>query len=243
MTSLSDLMKRMKVPDQGIPANGYDCTICRDTGFEDVTDAQGHRRVQRCTNCEERRRGFAPGVPDEEQQTRLTHYTDGKYDNGPDQRDALLHAKYFLDDVHPGLYLYGGVGSGKTALACAILNELHKAGKSVRFIRVSDLLQKLVQEAGDAAYQRVVEIPILCLDDIGAQKPTDYARQMLIVIFDLRCDAGRRTIWTSNLDLDELTEFFGEDRRISSRIAGHCKVVGLDGKDYRTMKARKRAGR
>ena len=80
---------------------------------------------------------------------------------------------------------------------------------------------------------------VLVLDDVGANQGTDYARRMLQTIFDARLDAGHRTIWTSNLTLDEMAEFLGDDR-LTSRIAGNCRVVRLQGDDWR-LKPKRRA--
>lgn len=215
-----------------------ECTTCDGTGWCYVT---GKRAVEKCQECLERKRGFAPGVPEDEQTTLLGSWGE-KFKLTNDNALALQQARFFVQDVHPGLYLYGDVGTGKTALACAVLNELHKTGQRVRFVRVSELLKMLVQsETGDQVYDRMMAVPVLCLDDIGAQKGSDYARQMLVSIADGRTDRGHRTLWTSNLNLDSLATFLGDDERLSSRIAGNAKVVAMDGDDYRFMKARQRA--
>lgn len=242
-------MKRvgeLKLPAMGRPnplAKGPDCPTCDDTGWKSMQADERHRTgyVVRCPDCWERRRGSAPGVPDEEAKITLDSWNTGERRTTKDNELALQQARFFVNDVHPGLFIHGGVGSGKTSLACAILNELHRAGKGVRFVRVTELLKQLVQDdTGDQVYQRMIDVPVLCLDDIGAQKGSDYARQTLLVIYDARTDRGHRTIWTSNLDLDELVAFMGDDMRLASRIAGNAKVVQLDGTDYRLAKARNR---
>ena len=52
------------------------------------------------------------------------------------------------------------------------------------------------------------------------------------MLYEYRMDHGKRTIWTSNLTLAELEEFFG-DERLSSRIAGNGDVVSVGGVDMR----------
>jgi DNA replication protein DnaC len=230
---LADLAKTLPDPTM---VKGPACATCGDTYWKHVGPG-----VVRCPDCWERKRGFAPGVPTDETTTTLATWDTGSYTVTSDNRDALQQAKFFLQDVHPNLYIHGGVGTGKTALACAILNELHRVGKTVRFVRVTELLKQLVQaDTGDHDYDRMVSVPVLCLDDIGAQKGNDYARQALLSIYDARTGSGRRTIWTSNLDLEELIAFMGDDARLTSRIAGTAKVVQLDGIDYRLKKARQR---
>ena len=233
------------VPQVG-PTMGPKCATCDDSGYQPVTkDGQPttygkHHGVRRCPDCLESRRGFAPGVPEEFKTASVDSYERGDYRLTDDNRKAIEQARFFLQDVHPGLYVFGDVGSGKSLLACAILNDLHRAGRSVRFQRITELLKAVVQEdTGDDFQERLVKVPVLVLDDIGAQRPSDYARQMLLTIYDARTDRGNRTIWTSNLTLEELNEYLG-DQRLASRIAGSCKVVRLDGDDYRLKKAKAR---
>lgn len=217
-----------------------ECDGCGNTGWEPVL-VEGIRRVQRCTQCEfwELQRGGALGIPDEERDSTLDNYT-----AIPQNAEAIRQAKFFLEGVHPGLYIYGGVGTGKTRLACSILNDLHKRER-VRFCRVPELLQKLMpgSDSTDRVFDQAVDVPVVVLDDVGANAGTDFSRRMLQSIFDARLDRGHRTIWTSNLDLDELAEFLAEDKRLPSRIAGNCKVVELDGLDWRLRKAKARAAR
>lgn len=218
-----------------------ECEGCLNTGWETILDHYGAKRAQRCTRCGywDNLRGAAPGVPADEQTATLESYQVTK-DNG----EAVKHGQYFLDGVHPDLYLWGGVGTGKTKLACCLLNQIWKTKKAgVRFIRVPELLLRLQpgMDATDAVFQQVVDVPYLCLDDVGASNASDFARRMLQTIYDARVDRGHRTIWTSNLDLDELGTFLGQDARLPSRIVGRAKVVELDGKDWRIQKARSRA--
>ncbi len=200
----------------------------------------GVRRVQRCTRCDywPRKRGTAPGVPVDEAASTFDNYTPHR-----DNADAIRQAQFFVDQVHPGLYLWGGIGSGKTRLACTILNTLWKSGCGCRFIRVPELLQQLMpgSDHTDHAFTQAVEIPVIVLDDVGANAGTDFSRRQLQAIFDSRLDRGHRTIWTANLDLDELTTFLQDDARLPSRIAGNAKVVELDAPDWRLKQAKKRA--
>ena len=73
--------------------------------------------------------------------------------------------------------------------------------------------------------------PLLILDDLGAEKTTDWALQSLYIIINKRLSEELQTIITSNLSLDELRDKIGD--RIASRIAGMCKIVKLTGRDRR----------
>lgn len=218
-------------------------TGCQGTGWE-VVEVDGVRRARKCTRCDywPSRRGFAPGVPEDQKAITLASY-DGKALEKPAGLEAALkQAQFFVDGVHPGLFLHGPVGCGKTTLAVAILNTLHGKGQRVRFWRVPELLVKLqpnMEAEGTDLLDGVITVPVLALDDVGANQGTDFARRMLQTIYDARQDRGHRTIWTSNLTLDELGTFLGDDR-LPSRIAGAAKLVELEGPDYRLKQAKKR---
>ena len=71
----------------------------------------------------------------------------------------------------------------------------------------------------------------MIIDDIGAEKLTEFVRQTFYYIINEREQWLKKTIITSNYSLDELDEYI--DGRISSRIAGMCEIVELGGKDRR----------
>ncbi len=202
------------------------CPECDDTGWIQI---EGNR-VRRCDSCLSRQRGQAPGVPPEEHGSRIATFTET-----PFNKTALAHAKHFLAGTHPDLYLWGGVGTGKTRLACAIINELHAAFKQVAFVRVSKLLSTMSPEHMDQAIEDLGRIPFVVLDDVGANQGSDWAKRMLLVLYETRIDHDGRTVWTSNLDLQDLSEFAGD--RLTSRIIARAKVVELGGKDWRLKKA------
>jgi len=217
------------------------CPDCDNTGWKEITRPDGVKAMTRCVGCTYLawKRGAAPGVPTEE----MTSVLD-TFEEAVGNQDAIKHARLFIEGIHPGLYLWGGVGTGKTRLACSILNDLVKRGQMVRFKRVPELLMQLQAGVDDdepaSPYNQALHVPVLVLDDVGANQGTDFARRMLQTIYDGRLDRGLRTIWTSNLNLDQLAEFLN-DERLASRIIGECKVVQLTGKDWRLRKRKRKA--
>lgn len=151
---------------------------------------------------------------------------------------ALEKARTFLENDRD-LYLCGGVGAGKTRLACSVANTWQKRGRSAWFVRVPMMLHQL-QPGGltpDAAREmesRLFHVPLLVLDDIGAERDqaTDFTRRTLLMIYEARHDRGRRTVFTSNKSLTDLGDMQDDDR-LSSRIAGRCDVVRLTTSDQR----------
>ena len=71
---------------------------------------------------------------------------------------------------------------------------------------------------------------LLILDDLGAEKPTDYALSSLYMIVDDRINYRNRTIVTTNLSLQEIEQKM--DARLASRLAG-MTVIKINMPDYR----------
>jgi DNA replication protein DnaC len=182
---------------------------------------------------------YAVGVPYEFQSAAMANYliADGN-------KTALAKAEAFIKG-NRDLYLTGGVGAGKTRLACSIINDLFRKGKSARFARVPMLLHQLQpgRSAEDIAEieRQMFTAGVLVLDDIGAERDmaTDYTRRTLLMIYEERGDRGLRTIFTSNKTLAELGQMQDDDR-LSSRIAGRADAVKLTVPDQRMQQARSR---
>lgn len=74
-------------------------------------------------------------------------------------------------------------------------------------------------------------IPTLVLDDLATETANAWVRERLNTIIYYRDARRHKTIYTSNKDLDELSERL--DERITSRIRQHCEVIHLTGPDRR----------
>ncbi len=220
-----------------------DCERCGGTGWEGV-EVDGVSRVQRCACWQAEQRAVPAPVPREFEAARWD-----TWQVTPRNRHALEAARTFASAKdEQDLYLCGPVGTGKTRLACTVLNEAWRAGeRSAVFARVPLMLYRLqprvgVDEPADL-FESYAEMQLLVLDDLGAERDvaTDYTKRMLLMLCEMRRDAGRRTIWTSNRTPRELAAFMG-DNRLASRIAGWCRVVELGGRDWRRRGAAQAGG-
>jgi DNA replication protein DnaC len=70
------------------------------------------------------------------------------------------------------------------------------------------------------------EVPLLVLDDFGTRKPTDWVYDVLYLIINYRYEWMLPTIFTSNLNLNEISKVYGDDR-LTSRIERMGKVLKL----------------
>lgn len=153
----------------------------------------------------------------------------------------LLHCKPAIQKlVCESCYLFGDRGVGKTYAAVALLREFMLNGtwsKSPLFITAAELLMEIRDTFTDSSNKEAQIIdkysttPLLILDDLGAEKISEWTVSTLGIIVDRRYANKRTTIYTSNLSLDQLSGALGD--RIASRIAGQCKVVKMNGEDRR----------
>ena len=135
-----------------------------------------------------------------------------------------------------GLYLHGVFGSGKTYLIYALLNEL-KAKKRVDYIALYfPTVLKELKEDWDSYHEkmdRYTKVPILLLDDIGAESVSDWGRdEVLGTILQARMNNHLTTFFTSNLSLDELEYHLslsksGVDKVKSRRIMERIKQLTI----------------
>ena len=141
-----------------------------------------------------------------------------------------------------GAYLWGEPGRGKTYAAA------HAVRVAVESSRGSKLPAKLVSakhlldsirdgfNGGDRdALRRAEAVPLLALDDLGAERTTDWAIETLGSLIDARTAEGLPTIVTSNYSLGQLRELWGgmPGARIASRLGGACERIEVTGPDRR----------
>jgi DNA replication protein DnaC len=145
-------------------------------------------------------------------------------------------------DAGRGLWLMGDTGTGKTTLAMLISKTALAAGRSVAIYSLPKLLARIRRtydaEPGQASYlalfEQLTSVDLLHIDDLGAEKRSDWVLEQLYALVNERYEAQRSILITTNLDEAALEEqigartvsrlveicgdplpLFGEDRRIS----------------------------
>ena len=206
--------------------------------------------VARPCACRERRihrsasRRIGTGIP--------KRYRGVSFDRRPicDMDPTLLsHLRRFVHRIEQnlddgkGLWLYGDVGTGKTSLAMLVSKAALEVGRSVAIYSVPRLLadiKETYEADADRSYaelfRRLCEVDLLHLDDLGAEKRTEWVLEQLYSIVNERWQNERSIVVTTNLGLDELREQIGF--RTVSRIEGVCgPAIPIMGRDLRQVAA------
>ena len=133
-----------------------------------------------------------------------------------------------------GLYLHGNFGCGKTYILSACFNEMQKRGFKTKIVYLPDLLRTIKGdfEAMNDIMDELCRVDLLLIDDIGAEKVTDWGRdEILGTILQSRMNEHKTTFFTSNFTIKELEEHLsnkGIDKVKANRIIERIKQLTLD---------------
>jgi len=175
------------------------------------------------------------GIPLE---TQVTHRLSTWQDRDPSHKDWWSTIRGWLPEAisEPFLALIGTPGTGKTHLALALGWEWLERGKTVLYYHVTGLLNALrdgYRRSGETDYSHIIAFAqncsLLILDDLGAEKETEWATEQLDYIIDYRYEHRKPLIVTSNLALDKLPP------RVSDRLREGC-IIHLRGESFRRSK-------
>ena len=139
-----------------------------------------------------------------------------------------------------GLWLMGDVGTGKTTLAMLVSKAAAEAGHSVAIYSLPRLLARIRRTydslPGEDSYlqffERLTSVDLLHIDDLGAEKRSDWVLEQLYALIDERYQSQRSVVVTTNLTQDNLEQQIGE--RTVSRLVEICgDPLPLFGDDQR----------
>ena len=140
-------------------------------------------------------------------------------------------------DAGRGLWFMGPVGTGKTTLAMLVARAALKAGRSVAIYSLPRLLNEIRDtHRADRSHvdllDRLTAVDLLHVDDVGAERTTDWVLEELYSIVNARYEDERSMVITTNiLDREALCEQITE--RTVSRLTEMCDELPLIGADRR----------
>jgi DNA replication protein DnaC len=247
------------------------CPICEDSGLRLIVQPDGERYAQPC-ECRMQVRASRllkrAAIP-----RRYEHCTLDTFEPGYGQADQSLAAAYLMArqfvSGYPvttegrGLLLTGSVGVGKTHLAVGIVQALIvEKGVHALFCDYRDLLKRIQESYNPQVASTelqiltpIFEAEVLILDELGAQKPTDWVWDTVALILNTRYNDKRTTLITTNypnapaalarsadkvIREETLGDRIGE--RMRSRLAEMCVEVEMRGNDLRQSVKKARFG-
>lgn len=131
-----------------------------------------------------------------------------------------------------GLLISGTIGTGKTYFAACIANRLIDKGYSVLMTNFSRLTNQIqgTFDGKQALIDDLNRYQLLILDDLGAERKSEYMQEMVFNIIDARYRSGLPFIITTNLTLEEIKK--PQDlscSRIYDRILERCFPIEMNG--------------
>lgn len=223
----------------------HSCDRCGGSGWEPSADGSSVRRCECLESTRLDRMLRDAKIPKRYEHCDLDSYLPSH----ESQKRAKLFVQRFLDRyprIDIGLLFLGTCGVGKTHLAVALLKKIvAEKGDSCLFYDFRDLLREIQASWNSVSktselqvLQPVLEAKVLVLDELGANKPTDWVRDTITHIINCRYNDKKLTIFTSNyLDIggkhkeESLTDRIGV--RLRSRLYEMCREIEIYGDDFR----------
>jgi len=227
-----------------------ECEICHGSRWKSVI-VDG---IERLTRCDCWRQDLVEQalkdarIPPQFARAELSNF-EGRGSNQKMEayRSAAKFAKSF-PVVDKGILFYGPHGVGKTHLAVGILKEaIRERGARGYFYETRDLLRlvrdtynRTVDEREMDVLAPVLGADLLVLDDLGAEKSSEWVQETLGLVINTRYNAKRPTIVTTNLEddvrNDDPRSFIWQiGSRTRSRLKEMCDWVKMTGADVREV--------
>ena len=177
---------------------------------------------------------------------------DWKFENDNGRSPQMCHAHRYVEQWQTmraenlGLFLWGGVGTGKSFLAGCIANALMEQEVPVRMTSFARILNELNSSFSgrNEVVDNLCRYPLLIIDDFGMERGTEYALEQIYNIVDSRYRSRKPLIVTANLTLDEIRH--PQDTahaRIYDRLLEMCIPVSCIGVSFRKENAQEKLKR
>lgn len=150
-------------------------------------------------------------------------------------KNYVKHFEKFLQNGN-GLLLHGAVGTGKSHMAACIANSLIDKGYTVIMTNFATVVNKIQEsfEGRQKYIDQLTRCTLLIIDDLGAERKTDYMQEHVFNVIDARYRSGKPMIITTNLTTRQLKAPENiEQGRIYDRILERCHPVEVTGYSMR----------
>ena len=156
-----------------------------------------------------------------------------------DRNRILALAQLDFIDRHEVVHLIGQSGTGKSHLAVALGVEAVRAGRSVYFSPLADIIDNLARADRESRLRERIRYlcraQLLIIDEIGYLSLGAGAGNLFFQLVNARYERGAM-ILTSNRGFAEWGEVFGDPvvaTALLDRLLHHAVVVHIEGSSYR----------
>ncbi len=232
--------------DESIYEPQWECPLCQDRGYSEpgvLCSCYQKERLEDLflrSGMSEAMRGFT-----------FDNFETRYYTNAEDMDNKVRWCRQFVWQVQQGqcsqcLFLTGGVGRGKTHLSAAIANAVLEHGNTVIYRRAADLFELIRQYRFEENRQKFEDMleqlrtcDLLVIDDLGAERTTDFVVEQLVVLLEERNYRNKPWIISSNLSINEIINTYND--RTADRILDKAVLFKLDmPESIRVAKAKER---
>ena len=144
------------------------------------------------------------------------HYAGYTLDSYPGEPEAVASLRAWIAREKSWLVLSGEHGAGKTGLCVACLRIFAELGRSVLFVNAPSMLRRVRatystdRESESAVIDTLADVDVLAIDDVGKERLSEWATELLYDVVNRRYSADLRTIVTTNLSMHELNAHVGD---------------------------------
>lgn len=217
----------------------YECPICRDEGFIGSEVCECYKKLLRAEAY--KLSNLATRIENENFSAfSLSMHSEKKY------MECIVEKakRYCKKDgaIKKNLLFTGPTGTGKTFLSSCIAKEFLDSGHFVLYqtaTRISNIIDDAKfrhEESEHGEYLSLIRnCDLLIIDDLGTEYSFGYPQSQLFDILETRMISGKRTVISTNMDLNELNQKYSP--RLVSRILGNYEIFVFRGDDLRYPKA------
>lgn len=242
----------------------YYCRVCRKPKQTYIELSDGKHLVRKACDCERKRyeqeeqeerkkrdleailRLRSESMMDELSKTHTFERFQATSDNVRNKTICEKYAREFdrMKEKNQGLLMLGNPGTGKTFSASCIANYLINQKRRVimtSFVKLISIIQNGSKETEQEIIEKLNSAELLIIDDLGAERGTDYAIERVYNIVDSRYRSRKPLVLTTNLSLQEMKETSDiRLARIYDRVFEICYPMQFTGKSMRHQEAARR---
>ena len=160
-----------------------------------------------------------------------------EYKNTKTNQLMLRAAQKYLAEYESqpdlGLIFCGQVGTGKTYTGICIIKEMEKRGISAIATSFMNIFNQDISER-DEIIRKILKHKVIMIDDLNAERSTEYAQEIIYTVIDTACRKGKSLILTTNKTKEQMANSGNiQMQRIYDRILSVCIPIETKGASIR----------